>query len=570
MRKIVRVNMTQKKVDTEDTIEKYRLLGGRALTCAILNDEVSPSCDPFRHHNKLVIAPGLLAGTPLSSASRLSIGGKSPLTGGIKEANAGGTAAFNLAKLNIKAIIIEGESKTVSPQYLYINNEIAELRPAEFVYKGMFESARLLYDRYGKRVSIILIGPAGERGFPISGISSTDREGRPTRFAARGGLGAVMGLKGLKAIVIDPEGASGVSYKDKKSFYGVVKELTKALIENPITSEYYPKYGTAPMVTRTNALKALPTRNFSQGSFEFEPYLNGKYLYHIITTRGGDGNPTHACMPGCIVKCSNIYPDSSGRELVSPIEYETIGLIGANCGIGNLDDIAKLNYICNDLGIDTIEVGATIGVLMGQNVISFGDVTAAERLLMEIKNNTLLGRVLGQGTLIAGRVFGAKRIPVVKGQAIAAYDPRSLKGYGVTYATSAMGADHTAGPTISAEEKLDGSDSKIVVEISRNAQINSAIIDSLGLCLFAFVALTQHAKELAEAVKYLYGGNFSSEKLIQMGKQVILDECRFNHKAGLGPAHNRLPEFMLEEPLPETNEVFDVPQAELDAIFKNL
>ncbi|MDY6826950.1 MAG: aldehyde ferredoxin oxidoreductase C-terminal domain-containing protein [Bacillota bacterium] len=556
MAKIVRVNLTKEIIVAEESSEKYSRLGGRALTSRIIADEVDPTCEPLGLHNKLVFAPGLFSGSFLSSSSRISVGGKSPLTGGIKEANAGGTAGGALSKLGIKALIIEGENISGYSCYLYINKDKMELRPAEMAGCGLYHSARLLFERYGDKVSLILIGPGGERGYPSAGIAGTDVQGRPSRFMGRGGLGAVMGVKGLKAIVLNPEGTAGPAYHDRKAFAELNKELVKILKENPATGEGYPLYGTAAMATRTNALHALPTRNFSEGSFECADRIDGEYLYNTIKKRGGEGETTHACMPGCVIKCSNIYADSEGREIIAPLEYETIGLMGSNLGIGNLDDIARLNYICNDLGIDTIETGAALGVVMDQGLAEFGDAKAALGLLAEIENDTILGRVLAHGATVSGRILGSRRIPAVKGQAMPAYDPRSIKGLGVTYATSPMGADHTAGNTIRAQ--VDHLDPGSQPEISRNAQITATLADSMGFCLFLMPAMGVHLDKLSRLYEYFSGEKLTDEEMRAIATRTLQEEHDFNRRAGMNPSRFCLPEFMREEALPENSAIFDV------------
>ena len=561
MEKIIRLNLTTGTINTEKKSERYMKLGGRALTGQMLLDEVDPACEPLGLRNKLIFAPGLLGGSYLSSSSRLSVGGKSPLTGGIKEANAGGTAAGALSKLGIKALIIEGESSLSYFQYLYVGKDKIELRPAEMAGQGVYSAAKLLFERYGDKVSLILIGPGGERGYCAAGITNTDLQGRPSRFFGRGGLGAVMGVKGLKAIVLDPTGAEAIAYHDRKAFQELNREIVKILRGNPMTGEVYPKYGTAAMATRTNAIHALPTRNFSAGSFECANRIDGEYLHYVITSRGGVGETTHSCMPGCLIKCSNVYPDADGDELVAPLEYETIGLMGSNLSIGNLDDIARLNYLCNDLGLDTIEMGATIGVAMDQGLISFGDADGAIALLGEVAADTILGKVLGQGALITGRVLGSRRIPVAKGQSMPAYDPRGVKGLGVTFATSPMGADHTAGNTIRAE--VDHSDPLPQPSISRNAQPIAMIADSLGLCLMVVPAMVAHLDKLGKVCEYYCGLKISGDELLSAAEKALQVEREFNRRAGFSPAHDRLPEFMMDEPLPVTGNVFDVPLDEL-------
>ncbi len=564
MEQIIRVNLTDNSIKKEPVAEKYKNLGGRALTSKIIADEVDPACEPLGLHNKLVFAPGLLGGSYLSSSARLSVGGKSPLTGGIKEANAGGTAGGALSKLGIKALILEGESFTSYLRYLYIDHQTIELRPAEMVGHGTYSTARLLRERYGDKASIILIGPAGERGYSSAGITNTDVQGRPSRFCGRGGLGAVMGIKGLKAIVLKADEAPTPDYHDRKAFQELNRQLVKVIKENPTTGESFPKYGTAAMATRTNALHALPTRNFSAGRFEHADRIDGEYLYQTITNRGGEADPTHACMAGCVIKCSNVFAGIDGREVVAPLEYETIGLMGSNLGIGSLDEIARLNYLCNDLGVDTIEMGATIGVAMDQGLLPFGDADGAADLLAEVAEGTILGRVLGQGALITGKVLGSRRIPQVKGQAMAAYDPRSIKGLGVTYATSPMGADHTAGNTIRAQ--IEHTDPTLQVEASRNAQVMAMIADSMGLCLFLMPALAPLLDQIGELNEYYRGNKISADELRAAAVNALEVEREFNRRAGLSPAQDRLPEFMTEEPLPEVGHIFDVPAEDLKKI----
>ncbi len=564
MNKIIRVNMTAEKITVNPVPREYRLLGGRGLTSRIVFDEVPPEAEPMGLDNRLVIAPGLLAGTAMSSASRLSIGGKSPLTRGIKESNSGGTAAANLAQLGIKAIIVEGEARRGDLHCLYLGKEKAELHPFPHALTGAYESADFLRKYYSEKISLILIGPAGEMGLSAAGIGITDPQGRPSRYCGRGGLGAVMGAKGLKAVVIDPEGAGRPGYANREAYLKTTKELVQLLRDNPQTGKIYPLYGTAIMTALTNSMHALPTRNFSSGTFEKAENINGESMRSLIEQRGGAGRTAHACMPGCVINCSNVFPDAAGKEIVSPLEYETIGLLGSNCGMGSLDEIARLNYLCNDLGLDTIETGAALGVAMEQGLLSFGDADAAEKLLAGIFDNALPGRIIGGGALLTGRILGSRRIPVVKGQAMPAYDPRAVKGFGVTYATSPMGADHTAGSVIRAQ--VDHTDPGPQPALSRGAQLNCMIVDCLGLCLFTLSALGAHLDKVAALVKHLTGENYDEDILAKTASSILALECDFNRRAGFGPAHNRLPEFMTKEPMPGLGTVFDVPDEALDSL----
>lgn len=533
----------------------------------MLFNEVDGSCEALGDENKLIVAPGLLSGTKMSSASRLSIGAKSPLTGGIKESNGGGTAAIALTRLAIQALVIEGDAQSGTDKILVIRNDDVQIvSTEEFLFKGVYDTAQILRNRYGSNVALIIIGPAGERQYTSAGIALTDMDGRPSRFCARGGLGAVMGSKGLKAIVIDPSSTNNITYANKELFTKTSRELTKQLRENPQTGEIYPRYGTPIIVDRANSMYALPSNNFSQGKIDYADQINGEKVFSLIQERGGDGRVTHACMPGCVIRCSNIFPDKNGKELVSPIEYETIGLIGANCGISNIDSIARLNYLCNDLGIDTIEFGAAVAVAMEQKFLNFGDSVAAEKILNEMKNDTVIGKVFGQGALVTGRVFGSKRVPVVKGQAMAAYDPRAIKGFGVTYATSPMGADHTAGVTLRAP--VDHTDPEPQPLVSRKAQIASMIADTLGLCLFSLSVLGSELERVSILVSSYTGSKCSADDLTSTAINIIARELEFNRNAGLGSDTDRIPSYMMREPIPGLNSIFDVPDEALDTVHQ--
>lgn len=565
MRKLLRVDLSAWKTSLVPMSPEYSGLGGRALTSRLVKDEVPPACDPLGRHNKLVIAPGLLAGTPLSSSGRISVGAKSPLTGGIKESNAGGVTAQKLARLGIGAVVVEGEAKK-KPCLLFISaHEVSLIHAPELAGMGNYALARALRERYGQHVGIISTGPAGEMGLAAAGIAHTDRDGNPSRFSGRGGLGAVMGVKGLKAIVIDDkEAPRNELIKDRKTFLAVAKELHKAMAENPIIQSYT-TYGTAGILSLVNELGGLPTRNFSRGSFEKAASLAGETIHRIILERGGEGNPTHACMAGCMIRCSNVYPRPDGKTLVSPLEYETLGLLGSNCGIGDPDVVARLNWLCNDLGLDTIETGAALGVAMEAGLVPFGDGEGAERLIKEIAGGTLLGRVLGGGAVLAGRVLGVRRVPAVRGQAMPAYDPRAIKGNGVTYSTSPMGADHTAGNLIRAK---DPHSSEGKVALSFNAQVLMAVYDSLGLCVFTGPVLNNRLELVKKLVEAKEGIELPDDYFQSLGRQVLQTEWAFNLAAGFTFAENRLPEYMYEEPLPPHNLTFDLQPQEVSKALK--
>ncbi|GAW92800.1 aldehyde ferredoxin oxidoreductase C-terminal domain-containing protein [Calderihabitans maritimus] len=555
---LLRVNMSNLRTALEPLPEEYKLLGNRGLVAEILCREVPARTNPLGAKNKLILAGGPLAGLGISSAARLSAGGKSPLTGGIKEANAGGIAVQRMTRLGIRAIIVEGQAETGKIYLLYLKKDGVELLPAgELKGLGTYDVAKKLRARYGKDIGVITIGPAGEMLMNLAGIFATDSEGQTSRACARGGLGAVMGSKGLKAIVIANDGDYRVPVHDEEAFKKARKEFIKVLMTTPQTSEIYTNYGTASALAPINKLGGLPTYNFRQGSFEKAEAIDGDALYDLIEKRNGAGKHSHACMNGCVIRCSNVVPDEEGNTLVSPLEYETLALLGSNLGIADLDAIASLNKLCNDIGIDTIETGAALGVAIEAGMAPFGDAQEIYRIIEEeIGQGTILGRVLGQGTLITGRVLGISRLPVVKGQAIAAHDPRAIKGMTITYAMSPMGGDHTAGVTLRAP--IDHHKPEGQMELSRNIQVIVAAHDSLGFCMFVIPAVGGKPEYVVNLINAVYGTNFQPEWLMEYGKDVIKKERAFNLAAGFNEVHDRLPEMFLEEELPPHNLVSDL------------
>ncbi len=573
MFKVLRVNMTTKEIKSGDLPEKYSLLGGRALTSQIVSDEVPATCDALGPFNKLVIAPGLLSGTSAPSSGRLSVGAKSPLTGGIKESNAGGITSQKLASLGIKALILEGQPDGSEWYGIRITQDGAEVFSADdLAGKGTYEVTSLCRERYGDKVAVITIGPAGEMRLPAAGVANNDTEGNSSRYAGRGGLGAVMGSKKVKAIVVDSPGTFNAPVKDPEKFKEAAKKFAKMLLDHPVTGKGLPAYGTNVLMNIINEAGTLPTRNFRYGRFDRAAEVSGEKLAEVANARGGKA--THACHPGCVMRCSNIYPMPNGK-VCAPVEYETAWCFGPNLLIADLDQVAMLNYICNDVGLDTIETGCAMGVLMEAGVIPFGDGKAAIELLEEVGKGTAIGRVLGSGSVIAGKMYGITRVPAVKGQGMPAYDPRSCKGNGVTYATSPMGADHTAGYAVTANILSVGGHVNPLLpdgqaDLSRNLQIATAAIDSIGLCLFVAFAVLDNPGGLpaiADMLNAQYGLTLTVDDVVKLGRQVLLVERKFNSEAGFTKADDRVPEFFLTEELPPHNTRFDVSDSDLDSVF---
>lgn len=575
MNKLLRVDMTTQQVSEEPISALHAGTAGRGLTSKIVSEEVPPLCHALGAQNKLVFAPGLLSGTIAPCSGRLSVGGKSPLTGGVKESNAGGTAAQKLARLGIAAIIVEGKPPEGTLWKLVIDKNKAELTPAkDLKNSNNYKAVEKLVKKYGEKVSCISIGTGGERLMSAASIAVTDMENRPTRHAGRGGLGAVMGAKGLKAIVLDDKGTAPVPVKEPEAFKQAAKKFATALKEHAVTGQGLPTYGTNVLTNIVNEAGGFPTRNFSTGRFEDAGKVSGEMQREIILKRGGIA--AHPCHRGCVIRCSRIYMDKNKKYLTKGPEYETVWANGPNCGINDLDVIARLDRLYDDIGMDTIEMGATIAVLMEAGVAEFGDGKEAIRLIKEeVGKGTPLGRILGSGAAVTGQVFGVERVPVVKRQALPAYDPRPIKGIGVTYATSPMGADHTAGYSITANVlgvggAVDPLRTEGQVDLSRDLQIATAAIDSTGLCLFvafAVLDMPEAFEAIYEMLNAQYGLALSAADVTELGKTVLKTERGFNFRAGFTAEDDRLPMFFETEKLPPHNVVFDISHRELDSVY---
>lgn len=569
--KFLRVNMSEKSVQFHDVPKEYIGLGGRGLTSVIINAEVPPRCDPLGPQNKLIFAPGLLSGTSLANTGRISVGAKSPLTGTIKESNAGGTVAAALGHLGITAIVVEGEAPKGELLILRIDEKgEASLLPAQ-AYKGVrtYALAEKLLETYGKRTAVLCIGPAGELQVSAASIQTTDIDGRPCRAAGRGGLGAVMGAKGLKAVIVDQRGKSADAIADPKAFREAAKTFAQAIKAHPFTGQFLPNLGTAGLVAPVNSLGAFPCFNATKGVLEGWERISGETMAKIIKERGG--KTTHMGCSQCVVHCSNEYVDQQGKYMTASMEYETIWSMGGMTGIVDLDIIAKLDFLCDDIGLDTISTGVGLAVAMDAGKVNFGDGEAALRMVEDVAKGTEFGKILGNGPAAVGQHLNHHRVPVVKGQSIAAYDPRGMQGNGVTYATCPMGADHTAGNMIGTylSGALDPLKPDGQVAASRNAQISAASLDTLGVCLLVGGALRtpDGGRALLQALKAKLGMNLEPEAIPAFGMKALQAEREFNRKAGFTSQDDRLPEFFYKEPLPPHNKVFLVSDGDLDSLF---
>lgn len=557
----------------EEVPKEWNLLGGRGLTSAIISKEVEPTCHPLGSKNKLVFAPGLFAGTMAANSGRLSVGAKSPVTGGIKESNSGGTAAQRLAKLGVKALIVEGIPKEDKWYCIHVHKEGVEIKEeTELLGKGNYEVIQSITSRYGENTGVMTIGQAGEHKISTANISVKDPKGH-IRSAGRGGLGAVMGSKKIKFISLDDNDGAGIEIKDKDKFSKAALIFNKGLLSHPVSGDALPKYGTNVLVNILNEAGGLPTKNFRMGQFDRAENICGETMYDNIIKRNGD--PTHGCHVGCVIRCSQTYNDKDGNYLTSGFEYETIWGFGAGCMVDDLDIIAEIDHSCDDVGIDTIDTAGTMMVAMEAGILPWGDGKGILKLIDEIKEGTYLGRILGNGPDFTGKAFGVTRIPTVKGQTMPAYDPRAVKGMGITYATSTMGADHTAGYAVTANilkvgGYVDPLQKEGQIELSRNLQIATAALDSAGLCIFVAFAVLDYepvSHAIIDMVNAQYGTDWSVDDWFDLGRSVLRTEKTFNEAAGLTNKDDRLPEF-LSEPVPPHNAVWDFTDKELDQVLQ--
>ena len=577
MEKVLRINVGAENgpVATIEELGAYAGLGGRAMTTTVVCNEVPPNCHPLGPENKLVFSPGLMAGSAAASSGRISVGCKSPLTGTIKESNSGGTGGQFRARLGYAAIIIEGDRKTDDLWKIVITKDAVTFEKCnEYRMFSNYPLVAALQEKYGMEPGYVTIGTAGEMLMCNSTICFTDPEGRATRHAGRGGVGGVMGSKGLKAIVLDPAGTPVIRKpKNAEAFKAASRAFAQGLSSHPVCGTGLPTYGTNVLVNILNEAGGLPTKNFSVGRFEGADKICAETMVEIQKRRGG--NPTHGCHRGCIMKCSGICVDENGEFVSKQPEYETVWSHGAHCGVDDLDKIILCDRLEDDYGLDTIETGAALGVLMEAGALKWGDIDGIIAMIHEIGKGTPMGRILGAGTATTARCFGIERAPVVKGQAMPAYDPRAVKGQGVTYATTTMGADHTAGYAVATNilgcgGKTDPLSAEGQAEISRNLQIATAAIDATGYCLFTAFALLDQPETmqaLVDTINAMYDLNMSLDDVTELGKDILRKERAFNAAAGFTKAHDRLPLYFSRESVAPHNVRWDVSDEDLDSVF---
>ncbi|MDP6389760.1 MAG: aldehyde ferredoxin oxidoreductase C-terminal domain-containing protein [Alphaproteobacteria bacterium] len=549
MRTYLHIDLEKQSIDREELDGEALARAGRYLIAKTLLDRGVATVDPLSPENPLIFSAGPFAGTNFSNANRISVGCKSPLTGGIKESNGGGNFAFALGQLELAGFTLNGASSEWVVIRIPKEGDIEFHDASPYMGKGAFETAKLLFEEYGKKVSLGICGPVGEYQGLIAGIAFTDPEGRPVRICARGGVGAVMGSKKVKAIVVDLHKMP--TFHDRKKVMQSVKAYGGMLNDDPAIKNFT-LLGTAMVADMTNHMGGLPTRNFSSGQIVDTDVernkMGGDYIRELNLERGGE--PAHACMPGCQIQCSNVYHGPDGKELVSPMEYETIGLMGTNCGIKDPDDLAALNAIANDLVIDTIETGALLAVMMEAGDADWADTEFMAAAMKDIREGNERGRILAQGTARVGEHYGVKRVPVVKKQAISAYDPRVIEVTGISMMLTAQGADHTAGNLPG--YKCEGTTTEELTEASMDIQMNCAAVDSLGICVFGRSVTNVNHDFITNALNDALGTDLEPAFFTRMGREVLELEAEFNEAAGFTEEDDELPSFFTDEALEPT------------------
>lgn len=547
--KILRINLKEKTVKVEplNLKEGEKFIGGRGLGTKILMEEVNPEVDALSPENKLIFVTGPLTGTPAPTGGRYMVVTKSPLTGTVACSNSGGYWGAEFKSAGYDAIILEDKADT--PVYICIEDEKVEIREAAHLWgKAVTEATKALEAECGEKAKVSLIGPAGERLSKMAAVMNDY-----SRAAGRSGVGAVMGSKNLKAIVV--KGSNKVALHDEAKLKALVSADNKKLRENGVTGQGLPTYGTAVLVNIINENGILPTNNFQQAYFDKAEEISGETLAEKYLVKK---DPCYRCPIACGRYCKVDDIEGGGPE------YETVWAFGSDCGVSDLGAVIKANYWCNELGLDTISVGATIAAAMelyekgyikkeeldGLS-LDFGNAEAVIEWTKKIGWREGLGDKMADGSYRLAEMYGVPEIAMtVKKQELPAYDPRGVQGHGLQYATSNRGGCHVRGYMISPEilalpEKLDRFALDGKAQWVKIFQDLTAVIDSMGLCLFTSFALG--AADYAELYNAVTGGNYTAETILEAGDRIWNLERLFNLKAGIKPEEDTLPKRLLEE-----------------------
>jgi aldehyde:ferredoxin oxidoreductase len=566
---ILRVNLATEKVTKQATNPKDTtlFLGARGLGDKLFIDEVDPKVDPFSPENKLIFAPGPFSGTFAPSGGRYHVVTKSPLTGAIAGSNSGGTFGPELHYAGYDALIIEG--KAAKPVYIWIKDDQVEIRDASKLWGQLVpDTTDLVRKETDEEAKVACIGPAGEKQVLFAAIMND-----MFRAAGRSGVGAVMGAKNLKAVAV--VGTKPIQVADPKGFETAVLKGRKLLKEHPVGGAGLKAYGTDVLINVMNETGALPTRNFRDSQFATADKVGGESLSANILVR------PKGCF-SCVISCGRVTRVTNPKyanEGEGP-EYEATWAMGPDCGIDNLDAIAKSNSLCNELGLDPISLGATVACAMdlyeagilapkdadGMN-LSFGNPDTLVELTRKIGMREGIGNQLALGSYRFASSLGHPEFAMtVKKQEMPAYDPRGVQGIGLEYATCNRGGCHVKGYTIAVEvlgcgAKLDPHETKDKPQWTKLFQDLTAAIDASGGCIFGTFGMG--GDNYAELLSALTGVSYTTEEYIKAGERIWNLERLFNLKAGLTAADDTLPERLLKSPVksgPAKGEVSHVPE----------
>lgn len=540
--RILNVDLTTGKIDARDldVDQARRFLGGRGLGVRLLWDLVGPEVEPLDADNVLIFATGPLTATGYQTSNRFSVSTKSPLTGTVLDANSGGFWGMQMKRCGYDAMVIRGKAE--QPVWLEITPEGACLRDATALWGKRVRETTETLGQSNNRRNVLCIGPAGEN---LSRIAAIMNDGE--RAAARGGPGAVMGSKNLKAIVV--EGSTRPGIDDQERFRFVLYESRKMLTASPLTSQALPEFGTSVMMNIVNGIGALPTRNFRQNQFEGAERISGEALTEKYLVRNA------ACW-ACPIACTRVSKTDK-VEGEGP-EYETTWAFGAQCGIDDLAAIIEANALCNDLGLDTISTGSTIGCAMElaelghiDSELRFGRADLLAPTIEAIAYRRDLGNELAEGSRRFAEKHGAPEYSMsVKGMEMPAYDPRGMQGQGLLYATSNRGGCHMRGNMLDLEVlglpklidrfQVQGKSSYVILR-----QNTAAAVDSLVVCKFAGMAVADGY--FARALSAVTGLDYPTGELIRIGERIWNLERLYNLREGFGAADDTLPPRLLQE-----------------------
>lgn len=543
--KILDINLTDGSIETLPLdMEMARLfLGGRGLGARLLWDLVGPEVSPLSPENVLIFTTGPITATGSQTSNRFNVSTKSPLTDTILHANSGGWWGMQFKRTGYDALIVRGKSKT--PVMIEIKPEGVELKEAGHLWgKGVFETTEALGQSRNQR-NVLCIGPAGESQVRIAAIMN-DKE----RALARGGPGAVMGSKNLKAIVV--EGKEKNQPADQELFKFMLYETGKLLKASPLTSQGLPEFGTAVVMNVVNEIGALPTRNFQQSQFEGADKISGEAITDSILVKN------QACW-ACPITCTRITKTDSGKEGEGP-EFESAWAFGAQCGIDDLDTITEANYLCNDMGLDTISMGNTIGCAMElaekgliANEFGFGQAGKLLDLISDTAYRRGLGAEMAEGSYRMAEKHGAPELSMsVKKLEMPAYDPRGMQGQGLVFATGNRGACHETGNMLGPEvlalprliDRFATQGKAGIVSVHQNS---AAVIDSLVYCKFTNMAVAEEF--FARTLSAVTGEHFTADDLMMVGERVWTLERLYNLREGFTKKDDTLPDRMLSEPV---------------------